>query len=66
MFDLATHILYYVKEEDFKEAEMNIFGLEFDHEPKTKLINIIKENKDESKKYFYTLKEEHNKWYFVT
>ena len=65
MFEIATAITYYITQDQFKDAEMEIFKLEFDHEPETKMINLVVDNGEKIFKYFYYPKEEHNKWYFI-
>ena len=65
MFDLAKSITYRIDQNKLKDAEMEIFKLEFDHEPNVKMIELIIDDKEKQFKYFYYPKKEHNKWYFV-
>ncbi len=65
MFDIAKSITYRIDHNKLKDAEMEIFKLEFDHEPNVKMIELIIDDGEKIFKYIYTLREEHNKWYFV-
>ena len=65
MFDIAKSISYRINYDDLKEAEMEIFKLEFDHEPATKMIELFIDDGVKIFKYIYALRNEFNKWYFV-
>ena len=65
MFDLAKSITYRIDQDKLKDAEMEIFKLEFDHEPNVKMIELIIDDKEKQFKYLYYPKKEFNKWYFV-
>ena len=65
MFEIATLITYDISRDDLKDAEMEIFKLEFDHKPKTEMIKLHIDDGDKIFSYFYKIKEEYNKWYFV-
>ncbi len=65
MFDIASSITYRINRDQLKDMEMEIFKLEFDHEPTTKMIELIMKDDDKMFKCFYDLRHEFNKWYFV-
>lgn len=63
LLNKATVVGLVVKEENYKDVEMDIFSREYDEKPITTLIMLWVED---GQTFIYSPQEEHGKWHFIT